>query len=558
MITKSKKDFRLLGYDKDALLKGFSGGNALTAIVILGLITVFLFKEGIEFFGQNREGLDRYRRSGMEYAAIVTDQHDAQTLLYRYLETILSQETEEADLRIAAGKLAADERAPTLGPLQEYARSFQDAKEALLDYEKEVVKLARETKLFLITRDVAYELRKEADGAGLPDDGGFSITAEEIGARDSFAYVELERWRNYFIRHQREELSRKIDPAPAGDFAEDKKAVLDHAGAIRKTFADRYLVVVSEQETAFRRLIDGYSGAFLLEESAEDFRAFREAVEEYLAETAAYRKRLEDWNPEAPFPLSRAFTSFVFGKDWITNSARQDWYGILPLFTGSLLVTFIALSLAIPFGVGAAIYANQVAGFREQSVIKPFIEFVSAIPSVVIGFFGIAVLGEFVGDFSDERLNSLTAGALLALMAAPTIFTLAEDALNNVPAAFREASLSLGATRLQTAARVIVPGALTGIVSAVLLGMGRVIGETMVVLLCAGNRIAIPDFTSGLGVFTQPVHTMTGIIAQEMGEVEYESIHYRALFMVGIVLFLTSLLINFLSQRIAGKYKAGY
>ncbi len=558
MITKSKKDFRLLGCDKDALLKGFFGGNALTAIVILGLITVFLFKEGIEFFGQNREGLDRYRRSGMEYAAIVTDQHDAQTLLYRYLETILSKETEEADRRIDEGELAADERASTLGPLQEYARSFQDAKESLLDYEKEVVKLARETKLFLTTRDVVSELRKVADGAGLPDDGSFSITGEEITERRSFAYVELERWRNYFIRHQREELSRKIDTAPASDFSEDKKAVFDHAGAIRKTFNEHYLVVVSEQETAFRKLIDGYSGSFLLMESGDEFRTFHKAVEEYLSKTEAYKKRLEDWDPEIPFPLSRALTSFVFGKDWVTNSARQDWYGILPLFTGSLLVTLIALSLAIPFGVGAAIYANQVANFREQSVIKPFIEFVSAIPSVVIGFFGIAVLGEFVGDFSDERLNSLTAGALLALMAVPTIFTLAEDALNNVPAAFREASLSLGATRLQTAARVIVPGALTGIVSAVLLGMGRVIGETMVVLLCAGNRIAIPDFTSGLGVFTQPVHTMTGIIAQEMGEVEFESIHYRALFMVGIVLFLTSLLINFLSQRIAGKYKDGY
>ena len=128
-------------------------------------------------------------------------------------------------------------------------------------------------------------------------------------------------------------------------------------------------------------------------------------------------------------------------------------------------------------------------------------------------------------------------------MAVPTIFTLAEDSLNNVPRAFKEASLSLGATRWQTAVGVVFPCALSGIVSAILLGMGRVIGETMVVLLCAGNRIAIPDFTSGFGVFSQPVHTMTGIIAQEMGEVEFESIHYRALFMVGVVLFLVSMLI---------------
>ena len=122
----------------------------------------------------------------------------------------------------------------------------------------------------------------------------------------------------------------------------------------------------------------------------------------------------------------------------------------------------------------------------------------------------------------------------------------------------RDASLSLGASRWQTCIRIIVPSAITGIISAVLLGLGRVIGETMVVLLCAGNRIAIPDFSSGLGVFVQPVHTMTGIIAQEMGEVEFESIHYRALFMVGVVLFILSLSINFLSQSLAGRYKANY
>jgi phosphate transport system permease protein len=137
----------------------------------------------------------------------------------------------------------------------------------------------------------------------------------------------------------------------------------------------------------------------------------------------------------------------------------------------------------------------------------------------------------------------------------PTIFTLAEDALNNVPRAYKEASLALGATRLQTVVRIIVPASLSGIVAAILLGLGRVIGETMVVLLCAGNRIAIPDFSAGLAVFTQPVHTMTGIIAQEMGEVVRGSIHYRALFMVGLVLFLLSLLINFLAQKIVRRYR---
>ncbi len=154
-----------------------------------------------------------------------------------------------------------------------------------------------------------------------------------------------------------------------------------------------------------------------------------------------------------------------------------------------------------------------------------------------------------------ERLNALTAGCLLGLLAIPTIFTLAEDALQNVPRSFKEASYALGATRLQTITRIVVPAGLSGIISAVLLGLGRVIGETMVVLLCAGNRIAIPDFTEGLGVFVQPVHTMTGIVAQEMGEVVRGGIHYRALFVVGIFLFFLSLGINFLAQKIVRRYR---
>jgi phosphate transport system permease protein len=222
----------------------------------------------------------------------------------------------------------------------------------------------------------------------------------------------------------------------------------------------------------------------------------------------------------------------------------------------------------VPLGVGAAIYVNQIATPAEQRFIKPCIEFISAFPSVVLGFFGIAVLGEALrwvshvswlswmpGFPMSERLNILTAGCLLALIAVPTIFTLAEDALNNVPRAFQEASLALGATHLQTLGKIIVPAALSGIISAILLGFGRVIGETMVVLLCAGNRIALPDFTAGLGAFTQPVHTMTGLIAQEMGEVVRGSIHYRALFMVGLVLFFLSLLINYVAQGILRRYR---
>jgi hypothetical protein len=144
----------------------------------------------------------------------------------------------------------------------------------------------------------------------------------------------------------------------------------------------------------------------------------------------------------------------------------------------------------------------------------------------------------------DERLNIFTAGCLLALMSVPTIFSLAEDALNNVPSAYAEASEALGASRLQTAFRVMVPAAFSGILAAVLLGLGRVIGETMVVLLVAGNRIKIPDFSEGIGAFFQPSHTLTGIIAQELGEVPLGSVHYRALFVIGITLFVVVLGVN--------------
>src|SRR5690606_30801735 len=218
--------------------------------------------------------------------------------------------------------------------------------------------------------------------------------------------------------------------------------------------------------------------------------------------------------------------------------------------------------------VGGAIYINQLASEREQRLIKPAIEFISAIPSVVLGFFGIAVLGQALRALSQqewlawmpgfpiaERLNALTAGILLGLIAVPTIFTLAEDALQNVPRAFKEASYALGANRMQTILKIVLPASLSGIISAVLLGFGRVIGETMVVLLCAGNRIAIPDFSDGVAVVTQPVHTMTGIIAQEMGEVVRGGIHYRALFVVGMTLFFLALLINYIAQRIVQRYR---
>ena len=542
---------------KDNWIKLFFASNAVTSIIILGLITLFLFKEGIEFFGQYRHDLQRYRKSGMEYANVVTKQHDDQTLLYRYLENILAQET------AALESLATDDATGTSAKkdtrqLLDLTRDFQNTKELLLIYEKKVVKWAAETKLFLLTQSDMIEVKEEAIKQGLPVED-FPETVSQLKERTFFTHKELARWQNYFIRHQREDLAKRINPIVGTESGTDKEGQITSLTPLIQASANQeYAEILSNQRKQFSSLLNRFKPSFLLAESAKDFSQAKTALSEYLASVPLYEKRLTEWEPAQPYPLHRAFSGFLLGKDWVTNSARQDWYGVLPLLSGSLLVSMIALALAIPFGVGSAIYVNQVATAREQSFIKPCIEFISAIPSVLIGFFGIAVLGGMVSLIADERLNSLTAGFLLALMTVPTIFTLAEDSLNNVPRALRDASLSLGANRWQTCARVIFPSAITGIISAVLLGFGRVIGETMVVLLCAGNRIAIPDFTSGLGVFAQPVHTMTGIIAQEMGEVEFGSIHYRALFMVGIALFLIALLVNFLSQTIAGRYKASY
>ena len=339
------------------------------------------------------------------------------------------------------------------------------------------------------------------------------------------------------------------------------------------------IVPIKEGQEEYRKLLGRLKdklNAVVASADAIDFKSaeidtriarFKELNESYFNEFDNHLEKLANWDQAKSVSVWQALGAFIGGKDWVTASDQQDWYGLLPLLSGSLLISAIALFFAVPFGVGAAIYVNQIAGSIERNLIKPYIEFVSAIPSVVIGFFGVVVFGEAIRLLSQfdamqwvpffpvqERLNAFTAGCLLALMAIPTIFTLAEDAINNVPRHSKEASLAMGATPLQTTMRVIVPTSLSGIISAIMLGFGRVIGETMVVLLCAGNRIKIPDFTEGLGVYFEPVHTMTGIIAQEMGEVVHGSLHYRALFMVGIVLFFISLLINYSAQWVVKRY----
>ena len=491
----------------EAAIRAFFGSNALVAIVVLALITIFLFREGFGFFGQNLANLRLYRRAGLEYVDIMRVQAQRHAALSRELNQIRLQEAR------------AQLNAPTLESFDQFAGAFSDASEFL-------------NALVSDANDQALALRETLIHSGAAVAPATDTQTE--GETPSAPVAAVDPTQAMTILRSAEVKYSTI--------ADGMKAKIDN------------LLAAPPQLTAPK--------------AQQSFEKWKTKTKEYLTQLPATSAQLRAWDPNKPVPAYRAITSFLFGTSWITASFWQDWYGIIPLLVGSLMVAAVALLIAIPFGVFSAIYVSEVAGRGEKTLIKPYIEFISAIPSVVLGFFGIAVVGQAVRALSQasfmkwvpffpisERLNVFTAGCLLALMAVPTIFTLAEDALRNVPRGFKEASYALGANRLQTIARVLVPASLSGIISAILLGLGRVIGETMVVLLCAGNRIAIPDFTQGLGAFFQPVHTMTGIIAQEMGEVVRGSIHYRALFMVGLVLFALTLGINYLAQRLVARYR---
>jgi phosphate transport system permease protein len=220
-----------------------------------------------------------------------------------------------------------------------------------------------------------------------------------------------------------------------------------------------------------------------------------------------------------------------------------DKFGTLPLILGSLLVTFTAIVIALPLGVATAVFIREVAPGWGREVLKPIIEVLAGIPSVVLGFFGMTLLAPAVRDVlgAPTGLTAFTGALLLAYMALPTIISVAEDALDAVPRSYRDASLAMGATQWQTIWKVVVPAARSGILTAVMLGMGRAIGETMAVMMVTGNAARMPLTADSL---FRPVRTMTATIAAEMGEVAAGSTHYHALFGVGIVLFAITFLIN--------------
>lgn len=241
---------------------------------------------------------------------------------------------------------------------------------------------------------------------------------------------------------------------------------------------------------------------------------------------------------------------FIFGKAWYPTYDPPD-FGILSLILGSFWVTFGALVVSVPLGVGSAVYINVLAGERQRAVLKPIIEILAAIPSIVYGFFGMVVVAPFLQDLLNLPIGlcAFTGSLILGIMALPTICSLAEDALSFVPKSFREASLALGANRWQTMVKVVIPAAGSGISTAIILGMSRAVGETMTVLMVTGGAAVIPK-----SLF-DPVRPMTSAIAAEMGETVMGSSHFHALFAIGLILFLITFVFNIVAEVISRRYR---
>ncbi len=241
---------------------------------------------------------------------------------------------------------------------------------------------------------------------------------------------------------------------------------------------------------------------------------------------------------------------FIFGEYWYPTSDPPD-FGIYPLIVASLSVTSLSATMAIPLGVMTAVYLAEIASPRLREIVKPVVELLAALPSVVIGFFGMVVVAPFLQDTFNVAtgLNLFNASLMLAFMSIPTICSISEDAIYSVPNALREASLALGATHLETILRVVLPASISGISTAVILGMSRAIGETMVVLMVAGGAAMVPS-----SIF-DPARPLPASIAAEMAEAPFRGDHYHALFATGVVLFLFTFVFNLVADHVSHKYR---
>lgn len=234
------------------------------------------------------------------------------------------------------------------------------------------------------------------------------------------------------------------------------------------------------------------------------------------------------------------FADFFAGKTWMPTAQPAPQFGVLPIILGTLMVSFAAIAIALPFALAAAVFLSEIADKRLYKLLKPAIELLSGIPSVVYGFFGLIVVVPIVQKTFglDVGETALSGAIILAIMALPTIITIAEDAMRATPDTLREASLALGANKWQTIYKVVIPHAKSGITAGVVLGIGRAMGETMAVLMVCGNAAVIPH------TLLEPIRTIPATIAAELGEAPQGGAHYSALFMLACILFLLTLLIN--------------
>lgn len=627
LLLKKKKSV-FLGLDLQRTIRFFFATNASVTIVVLALIMVFLLREGAGFLGTYKHELEIYRRAGLEFVDVVdiplSAQQELSSKLRRAVTSSIDPIIQEARTRRDAAfllKREVEEQTKLSREALETALEKEPAPDAAeLDPLRQQVAQATAKAVAAITVPALFNAAEAArlkeefakltpEVSNLPPllmELSAAFLAKDKEAKSKFGALvdasdELEEapealrevldelkeevlatkeaaTTHFTLEEGRQKLLRAAadakDPTEKAELlkeAEASKTDEPNYGESIKPILERRDELI-EKVLAYAAAADA-AGVHLPKaggtaEATQLLAEVRETLPAHARQLRESIDKLRHWQPEQPVSIFTVIGAFFFGTNWLTNSSWQDFFGFVPLLAGSVVIALIAILIATPLSVAAAIYTNQFASDREKELIKPVIEFIQAIPSVVLGFIGISLVGDLIKEASglpwlswipgfpiQERLNMFNAGCLLALMAVPTMFSLAEDALNNVPQAYIDASDALGATKLQTVFRVIVPAGLSGIAAAVLLGLGRVIGETMVVLLVAGNRIAIPDFSAGPGVVFQPAHTLTGIIAQELGEVSRGSAHWQALFMVGIVLFVISLAVNACARAVVRRFE---
>lgn len=244
--------------------------------------------------------------------------------------------------------------------------------------------------------------------------------------------------------------------------------------------------------------------------------------------------------------------AFFSGEEWFPTSQPVAQLGVKPLIYGTLWVSFGAILISLPLGLAAAIYLSEIAKDRVRRIMKPLIELLAGIPSVVYGFFGLVIIVPFIQKIFDLPVGEtgLAGSIVLGIMALPTIITISEDAMRNTPRAMKEASLALGASKWQTIYKIVIPNSISGITAAAILGIGRAIGETMAVLMVTGNAAVIPN------TILQPMRTIPATIAAELGEAPDGGLHYKALFALGCILFIITLVINLIVEFVSNNRKS--